>query len=258
VKRLLQSGLLGAYKAAHASGFLRTRAGRALYEKCYEVYKSRLEAAQIERLREHVVPGTWVIDVGANIGFFSVRFGRWVSAGGRVIAVEAEAENVARLRVRLANEKLDTVVEAIHAFVSDEPGEVRLELNPVHPADHKLSIDGGGVTVSAVTLDGLLEARRWPRVSLVKIDVQGAEPRVLAGARRLLQEQKPALFVEFDPSRLERLGSSVSTLFTQVEEAGYLVHSFDRDGIGPALGRAEVLARTATYADYLLLPRNPA
>ncbi len=245
--------LLGVYRTAHATGVLRTRAGRAVYERSYDLYKSRLEAAAIDALRQHVTPGSWIIDVGANIGFFTLHFGQWVGAGGKVLAIEPEVDNQARLVERISRERLSERVDVICAAVSDRPGRAVLELNPDHPADHRLSVGGQGIPVDAVTLDGIAEKYGWPDVSLVKIDVQGAEPRVIAGAHGLLKRSRPALFIEFDPAGLARMGSTVAALYDQLAALGYVAHSLGRRGIGPALTRDHVVGHEQ-YTDYLLLP----
>ena len=87
MNRLLQDGLIGLYGLVKKTGALDTPAGRKLFEASYGFYKDRLEAGPILMLRPYVRPGSWVIDVGANIGFFTRRFASWVSQGGKVIAV---------------------------------------------------------------------------------------------------------------------------------------------------------------------------
>ena len=84
-----------------------------------------------------------------------------------------------------------------------------LEINPLHPADHKLSRDGSGLPVSAVTLDDLVPDKRNLRPALVKIDVQGAEMLVLMGATGVLTTAAPALFIELHEEGLNKFGTSV-------------------------------------------------
>ena len=69
-----------------------------------------------------------------------------------------------------------------------------LEINPLHPADHKLSRDGTGLSVNAVTLDELVPDIRYLRPALVKIDVQGAEMLVLKGAADILKNSRSSSF----------------------------------------------------------------
>src|SRR5438552_17119457 len=93
-----QQVVLGIYRLPFVSTLLRTRIGSSFYVVCYDIYKQFLEAAGTHALARHIPPGTWAIDVGANIGFFTERFARWVKSGGRVIAIEPDSENLALLR----------------------------------------------------------------------------------------------------------------------------------------------------------------
>src|SRR5205823_4492379 len=102
---------------------LETAPGRRLFEASYQLYKDRLEAGPIRMLRPCVRPGTSVIDVGANIGFFTRQFAGWVSEGGRVIAVEPEAVNFARLQHAVTAAGLGDVVELIQGAVAERTGE---------------------------------------------------------------------------------------------------------------------------------------
>jgi FkbM family methyltransferase len=258
MNRLLQSGLIGLYRLVAATGGLDTPLGRRIFEASYQFYKDRLEAGPIRMLRPWVRPKTFVIDVGANIGFFSRQFATWVSDGGKVIAVEPEALNYARLQHAIAKAGLADVVETIHAAVAETTGEGLLEINPGHPGDHKLGTQG--VPVAITTIDDLLSARGWPEVSLIKVDVQGAEARVLAGARRALERFRPALFLEVDDQQLRYYGSSASELLTSATAQGYTIHSRLGSGLSTALSvnQALALGETKEYDDMLLLPAQPA
>ena len=190
----IQRFLLAIADFALRRGLLATAPGRALFETAYQAYKSVLEAPAVESLHPFVGPGDWVIDVGANAGFFSRRFARWTTDGGRVIAIEPAPDNIARLNANLARWGLGGRVDVIAAAATDIDGEATLALDPGNPADHRLS--DTGETVRAVTLDRLVTDYGAPRICLVKIDVQGAEPMVLAGARALIARDKPVLVIE--------------------------------------------------------------
>ena len=92
------------------------------------------------------------------------------------------------------------------------PGMTHLEINPLHPADHKLSRDGTGLPVTAVTLDELVRDKGHLRPALVKIDVQGAEMLVLKGADNILDIAGPALFIELHEDGLRKFDTSVSAI----------------------------------------------
>jgi FkbM family methyltransferase len=119
----------------------------------------------MSKLRDLIEPGTTVIDVGANIGFFSIKFARWVGHSGAVIAIEPENRNIASLRRRVGRAGLGSIVECVQAVAAAQAGVMRLQVNPNHPGDHR--IGATGIPVRAVTLDELTEGSRrrcpWSR-----------------------------------------------------------------------------------------------
>jgi FkbM family methyltransferase len=221
----------------------------------YPLYKQYLEAGPIERLSDFVPNGSLVIDVGANVGFFSLRFAEWVGDTGKVISIEPEQRNYDSLVSALGRAGVLVRVQAVKALAAAEPGTALLELNPLHPADHKMSRDNVGVPVTAVTLDGLVPDRGPSRPALVKIDVQGAEMLVLQGMTEVLEIAKPALFIELYEKGLNSFGASVSAVLNLLAGYGYEAHWLERSGPQKA-SPSEVHARIARtdYVDVLFLP----
>jgi len=214
---------------AGAVGFIRTSAGRWLFERDDGIYKSHLEAGDISHLRPFVRPGSVVIDVGANVGFFTRKFAGWVSDGGKVLAIEPEPVNVESLRRTVARAGLNSVVEIIEAVAAESEGEHHLVVNPDHPGDHR--IGETGLKVRSTTIDSLVAWNGWQTVSLMKIDVQGAEELVLVGAEETLERFHPALFVEVDDNALRRLGSNANRLLDFLWTRGYLPHRLNKSGV---------------------------
>lgn len=226
---------------------------RRAFEMAYHFYKDKLEATEIAQLRPFVRPGTTVIDVGANIGFFALRFADWVSAPGKVIAIEPEPGNVDRLERALRRHDRAEIVDVIKGVAADSDGTLNLVVNPHHPADHRLGTQG--VPVASFRLDRIMSDRDWPPVSLVKIDVQGAEMRVLKGAAELLRRCPPVLYIEIDDAALSEAGTSAKALVDHLFGLGY--EMFELAGSGPAHIDPESAAKkraTRGYADYLFKP----
>jgi FkbM family methyltransferase len=244
--------LLWLYERAVKAGLLDHPLARRTFESVYLTYKLLIEAGPVSRLQAVVPAGSTVVDVGANIGFFSLRFARWVGPGGRVIAIEPEGSNVTTLRRRVARAQLESVVDCVQAAAADRPGEVRLELNPVHPGGHRIAATGE--LIRAVTIDELARGDRR-KISLVKIDVQGAEMVVLSGAQGVISVQRPALFIEVDDAALRKFGSSADELLRTVVDLGYTAHTLTTTGISPARPPDALVAESGrkTYSDVLFL-----
>jgi FkbM family methyltransferase len=255
MNKFLQNRLIGLYGAVKSTGVLDTPLGRRAFEVSYDFYKERLEAGPIQVLRPLVRPRTCVVDVGANVGFFTRRFAAWVSEGGKVLAIEPEDVNYARLERAISQAGLEKVVETVKGAVAEMTGQGWLEINPGHPGDHKLGTETGNVRVDLWALDDLLAARGWPEVSLIKVDVQGAEARVLAGAEETIKRYHPAVFLELDDQQLRRYGSSTADLLSWTCARGYTIHSRVRKSLSPPLVLEEALALAATreYDDFLLM-----
>ncbi|MBF0355153.1 MAG: FkbM family methyltransferase [Alphaproteobacteria bacterium] len=252
----LQRSLLRIYGALRRSGFLDRGPGAWLYETAYDLYKARLEAGPVSRLKSFVKPGGWVIDVGAHIGFFSLRFARWVSEGGRVIACEPDRDNRERLCRRLLRAHANQVVCVEDAAIGEADGRARFVLCPDHPGNHHLSSEG--IDVPLRCIDSLVSEQQCSAVNLIKIDVQGSELRVIKGAIGTLSRYRPALLVEIDPVAMKQSGTTAAELVQQLYELGYA--SF---GPLPTLGESpdsleEALARISRlghkYADFLFTP----
>lgn len=248
MRRLAQNAMLGAYRLVFAKGLLHVGWGRRLFFALYDIYKNLFEAGPIGGLHAYVPEGGFVIDVGANVGFFTERFARWVGPAGRVVAIEPEAANFAELARRLEARGLADRVDARQAVADAQSGQAHLLINADHPGDHRLGDSGEPVT--ALSLDEIASPGR--KVAMIKIDVQGAEMRVLAGAAAILARDRPALFIEVDPAGLSRYGSSVDALLGMLAAHGYAPHVLSRAGPRScARGELDAVLARHGYTDVL-------
>jgi len=164
------------------------------------------EVPETDWLLTQTRPGTMAMDVGANVGIFTVPL---ASAGARVRAFEPAPENVRRLEENLRRNGLEATVRQV--AVANRVGTLVLRLadDPMfHSTTEVAEQRGTGeeVAVEATTLDIEWRACGSPQVSVVKVDVEGGEPAVLRGAYELLERCRPALLVEAaEPERLREL-----------------------------------------------------
>jgi FkbM family methyltransferase len=174
--------------------------------------------------KRYLRPGDLFIDIGANIGSYSVYA---AECGAEVISVEPVPHNAKRVRENLnLNGYAGQVVQKA---LSDHPGSVRITADK-DSLNHL--VDEGGIEVTATTLDDLLGNRS----AVAKIDVEGAEELVLAGARKALSEHRIRL-LQLEWAVSERLGiSDRVNAQTILDEAGYELFLCDRFGVLSPLG----------------------
>jgi FkbM family methyltransferase len=190
------------------------------------------ERAEIEAARAATKVGTTAIDVGANVGIFSVPLALVLGPDGRVIAVEPAGENVAQLE---RNVTLNNLVNVdVHPLaLAAEPGEVVLKLG-ADPAFHSTAavvrsrVADDATVVRAETLDGLWRAAGSPEVSFLKIDTEGAEHDVLEGGRGLLEAWRmPILLEAKDEERRDALDRLLEPYgYTRTRPKGFAVGNY--------------------------------
>lgn len=168
------------------------------------------ELAMLLRLFE---PGSCALDVGANFGFYTVPLAMAARQhGGRVVAFEPVPANVAFLRRNVVENGLSSVVDVRPIGLGDERARVPFETEPGGAGDaHAMVGDFARPTpekelLAIERLDeiDLRESMGARRCSVVKLDVQGFETRVLAGGARFIGEHRPVVLAEFSPWHRER------------------------------------------------------
>jgi FkbM family methyltransferase len=158
--------------------------------------------AEYDAFRTAVRVGDTVLDVGANVGAYSVLFGSWVGDGGRVHAFEPATAALRGLRRHLALNGLEGVVRPVHAAVSDRTG-----WDSISGATAQGTARLGGTPnegderVRTVTIDDFCADER-AAPSLIKLDVEGWELEALRGARETIRRggDGVAVFVELHPT----------------------------------------------------------
>lgn len=134
-----------------------------------------------------VKPGMTVVDVGANIGWYSLLSARLVGEKGRVIAFEPEPRNYKLMQTSITENDLKNI-EAIRACVADYDGVARLSVAEKQPGLHSIvrRISARSIEVKACTLDAALQVSGISHIDLLKIDTEGAEPLVIKGASKFI------------------------------------------------------------------------
>ncbi len=158
------------------------------------------EQAEREFAAQAVSAGGWAIDVGANVGVFTVSVAQALVPDARLLAFEPLPGNVARLRQNIEDSKLGAV-EVLPVATGSVAGESEfLATSDAAYAGLVDSLESGRtgdvLRVPVTTIDAEWRARGEPRVALVKLDIEGGELSALQGATALLRRWHPLLLVE--------------------------------------------------------------
>lgn len=139
-----------------------------------------------------VAKGAVVYDIGANVGFYTLLASMLVGHKGRVFAFEPLSRNICYLRKHLQINHCSNVV-ILEAAVSQQDGAALFKEGENSSTGH-LSAEEG-FKIETVSLDSLVLTGKIPPPNYIKIDVEGAELSVLFGAKRILIDYHPVVFL---------------------------------------------------------------
>jgi FkbM family methyltransferase len=148
-------------------------------------------------------PGDGFIDLGANAGFFTLVGAKRVGPGGWCVAVDPDPFNCESIRAQAEVNALKNCA-VLQQAVAEQAGRLRFKIAAPGDSTGHLAGDAeaGATEVEANTLDAICETHGRP--ALVKVDVEGAEVRVLQGARRTIHDLRPAWLLEMHGDDLSR------------------------------------------------------
>ena len=189
------------------------------------IYKFDYECEVLDVIRQHFKPCSLFIDIGANIGMHSIRS---LQAGNpqerAVLAIEADSKTFSILALNIEANGCTAFVDTVKAVLWSESMPLHWKgSHSEHGHNHaSASVTLPGRTVLGTNLDSVLMAYGDQRpISIVKIDVEGAELEVLKGAKETLIRNMPALIVEIEDEYLVRNGASSDTLKNYLYSLGY-------------------------------------
>jgi FkbM family methyltransferase len=158
------------------------------------------ETAEIEFLCKKISAGDTVLDVGANIGIFSMAFADAVDTQGKVLALEPLPQNIERLKNNLKLNHLQNV-QIFPVAAGQVNGKVKIHLANDLAFASVIAVKGQHgnnlvMTISMRKLDEIWQQVGSPPVTVLKIDVEGGELEVLKGAEELIKVCQPLIMAE--------------------------------------------------------------
>lgn len=171
----------------------------------YEEYETKLILRQASARGGQA--GCVVVDVGANIGYYTLLLAQKVGEKGKVYAFEPDTTNFSILEKNIKANNLKNVI-AVNAAVSDKNGESFLYKSGENFGDHRLYknfqfSNSNFQKIKTIKLDDYFKNKK---INLIKIDTQGWEPKVIEGAKNIIKKNKPIIFFEYWPSGFKNAG----------------------------------------------------
>jgi len=201
---------------------------------CELISNGHFEIDEQRFLRVYLRSGDVFLDVGSNIGIFTVIAAKILGSGGTVHAFEPSAGTFERLRSNVRLNRLTNVCCNAVALSADETPLTLYQSTDGYDAWNSAAGPLGGAShhqavCPTTTLDAYVAAKGI-QPQLVKIDVEGWESNVLAGGAGLLGGPSgPDLLVEFTEQNCVAAGTSGHSLFLSIERLGYQLFHFDSD-----------------------------
>jgi FkbM family methyltransferase len=189
------------------------------------LYRYGVDDADIALMKRLLSPGDVFVDGGANVGLFTLPAANQVGVTGKVVAFEPAREVRLRLTQNVALNRLSQV-QIVPFALSSTPGEAAFRTFELAGAglNHLAPSDGESGTVESVTvttLDAVLGPTDRRRLTLLKLDLEGAEHGALLGAAEILRQARPHIIIEVEEAHLRRMGSSAAQVLALLEGAGY-------------------------------------
>lgn len=183
--------------------------------------------------------GDFVVDLGANIGYYTLIFAKLVGQEGQVVSFEPEISNFKILQKNIRkNHYNNTKIE--NSAVSNKNEKTKLYLSKMGTGTHRLfeaPIIDNGVTqiVNVTTLDDYLKNNgMMQNISLIKMDIEGSEFNALQGMETILKTSKELkIIMEYAPFALKEAQTDPKELIDYLDSFGFSFKYFEKNSLTP-------------------------
>jgi FkbM family methyltransferase len=188
--------------------------------------------------------GMTVCDIGAHVGHYTLLAARLVGPRGHVYAFEPEPENYALLKRNVELNGYGNVT-CVPKAVSNRSGVLEFYVSRQGNDRHSLietpsaQAHASKQEVAAITLDEFAASMGWPRIDVIKMDIEGAEPLAIAGMSELLRRSEQlSLVIEFAPDILRAGGADPAGFLNTLRSLGFTIAPVEADVPAEALQAA--------------------
>jgi FkbM family methyltransferase len=196
------------------------------------IYYTGFDRKDCRIAKRLIKPGSVVLDAGANVGYFSLLFAKWLRGNGTVHSFEPCPDTARRFERNLElNSSLRPLIQLHQVGLSDCSGKMSMNVpDPSNRGCNYLSASGN-TEVDVTTLDAFCAKEELTRVDFIKVDVEGCEVALLNGAEKTIRRFRPVLMIEVNPGTLQRSGHRAIDLIQAIGRHGYRMHYATRYGM---------------------------
>jgi len=191
------------------------------------------EKYETELFKKLVKPGMTVVDIGSNIGYYSLIAAKLAGNNGKVYAFEPEPNNYNLLVKNIKINNYANIIP-IQKAVSNKRGNTKLFIDKINLGNPSFSKNNvptpkeGFAEVEAITLDEFFEnVVKDSKVDFIKMDTQGAEGLIVEGAGEVLKNNNLKIFMEFWPYGLKNIGTNPLKLLLKLQNYGFKMKIID-------------------------------
>jgi len=202
------------------------------------------EPIETEIVKKEIKRGDIVLDIGANIGYYTLIFSELVGENGKVFAFEPDPDNFALLNKNVQINNCHNVV-LIKKGVSNKSGMAKLYLSEKNKGDHRTYdlLDGRkSIEIEIIQLDDYFKDYKG-KIDFIKIDIQGAELNAFYGMRNIFKKnQNMKILTEFWPEGLKNSGANPAEYLQFFTEHGFKMYDVcGKTGRMKSIGASELL-----------------
>lgn len=201
-----------------------------IYNIIYPIFKNKQDKLEIEFLKQQIKPDMTVLDIGANIGFYTNILASLVGKNGKVHAFEPDTLNFQRLHKKVVH--LNNVI-LVPKAVSERTEQLKIYTSKVLNVDHRTyEVEDYDeiIEIPAVSIDQYLPSDI--KIDFIKMDIQGAEYFALKGMREtLLKNPEIVILMEFWPYGLALAKTSATLLLQLINEYNLKMFLFTEQGL---------------------------
>ena len=191
------------------------------------------EKSESKFIKSNCFEGMNILDIGANIGYYTALFSQLVGVNGTVIAIEPDEESYKYLSKSIDSFNYKNVF-SFRLAASDTKQKLPLFISKDNRGDNRLYSTNQkrkSIIVECLTIDELLKDNKIENLDLIKIDVQGYEPKVLKGMRKIVKSSKELILLsEFWPKGILEAGENPKDFLEMLRKMQFQLFELKKNG----------------------------